>query len=147
MSTENKKYPLVGTGILIQREDGKVLMGLRQGSHGAGEWNFPGGHLEFGETLFDCAKREVKEETGLDVEIIRVHSVADEMKYIESHGRHYVNIGLTAKYLGGEPSLTEPDKYVEWRWFSLDDLPENIFLGTQLNIKSFKSGQVDFNLK
>ena len=42
-----KKYPRVGVGVMIQNEKGEVLLGLRQGSHGAGEWSFPGGHLDF----------------------------------------------------------------------------------------------------
>ncbi|MFA4941602.1 MAG: NUDIX domain-containing protein, partial [Patescibacteria group bacterium] len=39
---EEKKYPRVGVGVMIQNEKGEVLLGLRQGSHGAGEWSFPG---------------------------------------------------------------------------------------------------------
>ena len=58
--------PQVGVGVLILR-DGKVLLGRRKGSHGAGCWSAPGGHLEFGETLEDCAAREVLEETGLKI--------------------------------------------------------------------------------
>ena len=41
-----KKYPRVGVGVMIQNKKGEVLLGLRQGSHGAGEWSFPGGHNE-----------------------------------------------------------------------------------------------------
>ena len=51
--TNEKKYPKVGIGVMIQNEKGEVLLGLRQGSHGAGEWSFPGGHLEFGEKIFE----------------------------------------------------------------------------------------------
>ena len=46
-----KKYPRVGIGVLIENENGEVLLGLRRGSHGEGEWSFPGGHLDFGETI------------------------------------------------------------------------------------------------
>ncbi len=53
----------VGVGIMIFK-DGKVLMGRRKGSHGAGEYAFPGGHLDFGESFEDCAKRETLEEAG-----------------------------------------------------------------------------------
>lgn len=56
--------PQVGVGVLILR-DGKVLLGRRKGSHGAGCWSAPGGHLEFGEAVEDCALREALEETGL----------------------------------------------------------------------------------
>ena len=60
--SEDFKHPRVGCGAMIQNEKGEVLLGLRQGSHGAGEWCFPGGHLEFGETIFQAAKREVRED-------------------------------------------------------------------------------------
>ncbi len=52
--------PQVGVGVLILR-DGKVLLGRRKGSHGAGCWSAPGGHLEFGEAVEDCALREALE--------------------------------------------------------------------------------------
>ena len=54
----------VGVGILVL-QDGLVLLGKRKGSHGAGTWSAPGGSLEFGEEILDCAARELKEETGL----------------------------------------------------------------------------------
>ncbi|MFH1427240.1 MAG: NUDIX domain-containing protein, partial [Patescibacteria group bacterium] len=80
----DSKYPLVGIGVMIQNENGEVLLGLRQGSHGAGEWCFPGGKIEFGETIFEAAKKEVKEETGLDVDEFELISVYDEMRYIKT---------------------------------------------------------------
>ena len=62
----NDQKPKVGLGVCIVK-DNKVLLGKRKGSHGAGTWSFPGGHLEFQETWEKCAKREVLEETGLKI--------------------------------------------------------------------------------
>ncbi len=142
MNKDNKKYPRVGIGVMIQNEKGEALLGLRRGSHGAGEWSFPGGHLEFGEKIFETAEREVKEETGLDIGEFELISVADEMRYIKSDGKHYLNIGIKGKYNGGEPRVIEPDKCKEWRWVSLDNLPENLFEGTELVINNFKKGKI-----
>ncbi|KKA28244.1 hypothetical protein TD95_002429 [Thielaviopsis punctulata] len=69
---EKFKYTRVGVSNVIYNEAGKVLTGIRLGSHGSvsrftGTLQFPGGHIEKGETTFSCARRETKEETGLDV--------------------------------------------------------------------------------
>lgn len=135
-------YPRVGVGVMIQNEKGEVLLGLRQGSHGAGEWSFPGGHLEFGETVFETAKREVEEETGLEVDEFNLISVFDEMRYMKTDGKHFLNIGVKAKYKGGEPKVMELDKCREWRWFSLDNLPEKILESTEGIIKNYKAGKI-----
>lgn len=137
-----KKYPRVGVGVMLQNEKGGVLLGLRRGSHGAGEWSFPGGHLEWGETVFETAKREVREETGLEINKMELISVADEMRYIKTDNKHYLNIGVKAKYFGGEPRIMEPEKCKEWRWFGLDELPEKLLEGTELIIKNYKAGKI-----
>ena len=134
--------PKVGVGVLIQNEKGEVLLGLRKSSHGAGEWNFPGGHLEFGEKLFETAKREVKEETDLEVQEFELVSVADEMRYIKTDGKHYLNIGIRAKYKGGEPKVMEPTKCEEWKWVGLNDLPEKLFEGTALILRNFRDKKI-----
>ena len=63
--------PKVGIATIVQAE-GLILIGQRINSHGDGTWSFPGGKLEKFESFFDCAKRELCEETGL-LEGIDVH--------------------------------------------------------------------------
>lgn len=60
--------PRVGVGVFVINEKGHILLGKRTGSHGAGTLALPGGHLELHESFFDCAAREVYEETGLILE-------------------------------------------------------------------------------
>ena len=134
----DKKHPKVGVGVMITRND-KVLMGLRKGSHGEGEWSFPGGHLDWGESVFQTAIRESMEETGLVVSDIELISVADEMRYIDTDGKHYLNIGVKVNAVDGEPKVMEPDKCEKWEWFSLDELPDNIFEGTELTLSNYKN--------
>ncbi len=66
----NNNIPLVGVGVIVIRNGG-ILLGKRIGSHGAGTWALPGGHLEYAERIEDCAAREVLEETGLYADIYR----------------------------------------------------------------------------
>ena len=71
MNTISKSSrPIVGVGVIVLR-NGLVLLGERIGSHGSGTWALPGGHLEFGETVEQCAAREVLEETGLKLQEVR----------------------------------------------------------------------------
>ena len=142
ISFEDKKYPKVGIGVMIQNAEGLVLLGLRKGSHGSGEWSFPGGHLEMGETIFETAKRETKEETNLDIDKFEIISVADELRYLQSDGKHYLNIGVRGIYNGGEVIVMEPDKCEEWRWFDLNNLPDNLFEGTLLTINNFSKNKI-----
>lgn len=142
MKEVNKKYPKVGIGVMIMNEKREVLLGLRRGSHGSGEWCFPGGHMEFGETVFATAKREVKEETGLDIENFELISVADEMRYIKTDDKHYLNIGVKGEYKGGTPEVQEPDKCLKWQWYNLENLPRDLLEGTELVIRNYKDKKI-----
>jgi 8-oxo-dGTP diphosphatase len=65
-----ERKPSIGSAVLVEHE-GKFLLGERNKESYRGYWVIPGGRVEFGETVEDAGKREIKEETGLDVEIIR----------------------------------------------------------------------------
>ena len=68
MAREYPAHPVVGVGAVVVR-DGKALIIKRAHEPRKGEWSLPGGLLELGESLQDAARREIKEETGLDVEV------------------------------------------------------------------------------
>lgn len=129
-------------GILILNDRQEVLLGLRTASHGTGERSFPGGHLEFGETVFETAKREVKEETDLDIEEFELVSVCDEMWYIKTDNKHYLNLGVVGKYQGGELKVMELEKCKEWKRFSFDALPDNLFEATAYTLRNFKDKKI-----
>jgi 8-oxo-dGTP diphosphatase len=119
-----------GVGVLvILKYNEKVLLGKRKNSHGHGEWSFPGGHLELNETIEECGKREVLEETGI---IIKNNSTNDN-EYTNdifiNEKKHYIT--LYQKYIIDElliPELVEPDKCFEWGWFDINNLPDPLFL-------------------
>ncbi len=116
------KFPKVGVGVLVTR-DGKVLLGKRKGAHGAGTWGLPGGHLEYGEEIEECAKRELFEETGL--EAIEVEKGTWSNTMIEE--KHYVTVFIIVKKCLGEVTLREPEKCEEWEWFDPLALPSPLF--------------------
>lgn len=102
----------------------QVLLGKRRGSHGAGEYAWPGGHLEYGELLAECAAREVMEETGMQIGPIRFLRVLNTLRYAP---KHYVDIALAADWVSGEPEVREPDKVDSWAWYELTALPSPLF--------------------
>lgn len=116
-------FPRVGVGVLLFL-DGKVLLGQRRGAHGAGDWAPPGGHLEFGETPEDCARREALEETGLILSAVVPGPFINS--FFEQEAKHYVTLFVTAS-AAGEPQVLEPDKCAGWSWFDWSDLPDPLF--------------------
>lgn len=123
MNSINGERPKVGVGVAILSKD-KVLLGKRKGSHGAGCWSFAGGHLEFGETVEECAKREVLEETGLIANSVILGPWTNDL--IEGN-KHYVTLYAFVNQFVGELELKEPHKCQVWQWFSWRQLPTPLF--------------------
>jgi 8-oxo-dGTP diphosphatase len=113
--------PLVGVGVIVLRGE-LALFGKRAGSHGAGTWALPGGHLEFGESVEACAAREVREEAGLVVQGMAHGPYTNDL--FASEGKHYVTLFVTVLSLSGEPQLLEPNKCSVWQWFRWSELPK-----------------------
>jgi len=133
--------PKVGVGVMVMK-DGKVLLGKRKGSHGQGEYAWPGGHLEYMESIIDCVKREVAEETGLEVKNVRFLRLMNLKQYPP---KHYLDVGMVADWKSGEPKVMEPEKCEGWGWYDMENLPEPLF-GTIANyIEAFKTGKNFFD--
>jgi 8-oxo-dGTP diphosphatase len=131
----------VGVGVTILRE-GRLLLGRRRGSHGAGEYSSPGGHLDYMESFAACARRETAEECGVEIGNVRVHFVANVTRYAP---RHYVHLGVLADWVSGEPRVLEAGKCDGWAWYPLDELPEPLFEMTRLAVRSLRSGETCFD--
>ncbi|PIS00705.1 MAG: DNA mismatch repair protein MutT [Chlamydiae bacterium CG10_big_fil_rev_8_21_14_0_10_35_9] len=124
LSSKYKQHPRVGVGCVVQRK-GKVLLGKRKGAHGEGSWAFPGGHLEYGEKVSDCAARELFEETGLKA--LSLHEGPWVENIMTESQKHYITVFVFVDEFAGEPELLEPNKCEGWQWFSWDGLPEPLF--------------------
>lgn len=114
------KVPRVGVGVVVIR-DGMVLMGRRKSPLGMGTWAFPGGHLEFGETVGGCAVRELEEETGLKATICELGGWSSSLI---SPDKHYITLFCYVRAFEGEPQLLEPEKCEGWEWFEWNCLPK-----------------------
>lgn len=119
----------IGVGVLIIHPfEKKVLVTRRRkgSSWGEGAIAMPGGHIEEFETAYDCAIREIFEETGLVIEPRKI----DEYTYVLHaeewfrQGRHHWTIYMVGDVIGGLLRNIEPDKHEDWRWESLDDLAQ-----------------------
>ncbi len=124
-------YPLVGVGALVVDGD-KVLVVLRENEPGKGLWSVPGGLLELGETAREGARREILEETGVDVEFDRLLDVTDSITRDENGiiCYHYVLIEFLGHPVGGKLGAASDVK--EARWVGLgkiDDLKITRTLG------------------
>jgi len=115
------KQPIIGVGAVIIK-DGKILLEKRKNEPGKGKWSIPGGLVELGESVEQTVIREVKEETGLDVEKPEHIDVVDniirdengEVKY------HFVIIDYFVKLKGG--TLEAKSDAEELRWVLLDEV-------------------------
>lgn len=140
---ESADRPKTGISLMVVREfDGVpfILLGQRKGSHGAGEWGTPGGHLEHGETFEGGGLSELREECGPDIKVTwpRFLCVMNLREYLP---KHYVDIGMVSYWVSGDPKLTEPEKCLGWTWHPLDRLPTPLFAPVENLVISFRTGQ------
>lgn len=133
------KFIKVGIGVMIL-DDNKVLLGHRsrdkKDTGGIFEidcWTLPGGKQKYFETFFECAKREVKEETNLEIGELKLFGAADDIQ----PDRHYITLHIIAKKHSGELKVMEPTKEDRWEWFDLDKLPQNLYSPSKKFIEEY----------
>ena len=121
LKREFPDHPLVGVGgVVIHR--GRVLLIRRGGEPLKGEWSIPGGLVELGEGLEEAARRELKEETGLDAKPFEVLEVFDRI--FRERGRvryHFVIVDFACRLKSGR--LRPGSDVLEARWVRRDELP------------------------
>jgi 8-oxo-dGTP diphosphatase len=122
-----KERPKIGIGVAVIK-DQRVLLGKRIGAHGEGDWAFPGGHLEFGETPAECAQRELLEEAGLAATRMISGPWTND---IFCGTKHYITLFMIVTQFTGEPRVLEPHKCENWEWFAWENLPQPLFAPIQ----------------
>lgn len=126
----------IAVGVMIFK-DGKVLLIRRQGSHGAGEYAFPGGKLEYGESFEECIIREIMEETGITIKNISFINIFNSKFYSP---KHFIILGFKADWESGEAKIMEPNKCDHIGWYTIDDLPEPLFKHSKTILESYRTG-------
>ncbi len=123
MEREYPKQPMVGVGMVVKDND-RILLVKRKRDPGRGRWSIPGGLLELGERVRDGAKREVKEETGLETEIDGLIDVEENIS-CDENGKirfHYVLVDFLGHPISG--NLEPATDAEEARWIYLSEIDE-----------------------
>lgn len=128
----NNEHIKLGCEVFLKK-DNAILLGKRKNCYGEGTWGLPGGHLEYGESLMECAKRELMEELGIQGLDFKLVVMTDN---IDDRG-HYVHASFLVERFIGEIRCMELDLCYEWRFFDIAHLPEEIFKPHQKIIETY----------
>jgi len=116
-----------GVAVIMLNEEKQVLLQKRAD---VGRWGIPSGHIEIGETVSEAAIREVKEETNLDISIIKligVYSDPNSQVFAYPNGKvvHFITTCFLAEIIGGELRCNSSES-LEIKFFPQDNLPEDL---------------------
>jgi 8-oxo-dGTP pyrophosphatase MutT (NUDIX family) len=102
--------------VVVTDDAGRILMIHRSDND---NWAVPGGAMDLGESIVDCAVRETKEETGIDCEVTGLVGIYTDPKHVilytsDGEVRQEFSIVFTAKAVGGTPTPSSESRQVEW---------------------------------
>jgi len=112
-----------------------ILLGKRKKVPYKGEWSLPGGHLESGESTYDCAERELAEETGISLKWRKLFFIVEEITKTEQYYHYFFYNKIEKNKI--EYHNNEPNNFEEWRFFSIKRLPRKILKQHKIAINYF----------
>ncbi|MDY7088153.1 MAG: NUDIX domain-containing protein [Actinomycetota bacterium] len=127
----------VGVGAMVFDDDGRVFLARRgpAARNERGLWEFPGGMVDFGETMAEAVEREFIEEYGMTVEVTGLIGVSDHI--LREEGQHWISPSFTARHVAGTPEIKEPAKCTEIGWFRLGELPEQLTQASRDTVRNY----------
>jgi len=130
-------FPGVSVGTIIFNSQNQVFLSKRgdNAKNERGCWEFPGGGVDFGETLQAAITREMQEEYGVAIKL--VEQLPAQNHLLPEEGQHWVPTCFVSRLMSGKPRILEPDKCSAIGWFSLDALPTPLSVITQLDLAAF----------
>jgi ADP-ribose pyrophosphatase YjhB (NUDIX family) len=133
--SEYPNRPLVGVGVVVIK-DGRVLLIRRGKPPRAGAWSLPGGRQRLGETVREAARRELREETGIEAVVTELLDVVDSITRDDGGtiAYHYTLVDFLAEWRAGEARAG--GDAAEAVWAGIDDLaPYDLWDETQRLIR------------
>lgn len=131
-------YIGVGVGAILVDEHGKLFLAQRgpQARNERGLWEFPGGSVEFGETLAEALRREMLEEYGVQIKVGELLDVVDHI--LAGEGQHWVSPSYICQIVCGEPHIMEPGKCSQIGWFDPQNVPEELSQISRVNLEHYR---------
>ena len=128
----------VGVGAILVDDAGRLFLSRRGplAKNERGLWEFPGGSVEFNETLADALKREMREEYGVEIAVGELLDVVDHI--LRDEGQHWVSPTFVCRITAGEPAILEPGKCAAIGWFTPDDVPQDLTVITRANLRHYR---------
>jgi len=127
----------VGAFIVNDKKEILLLKRSQKAKNEKGKWEAPGGAVEFGEKLEEAIRREIREELGVEIEILRQFPAKDEI--LVEDKQHWVPTTFLAKVLQGfTPKNMEPNKHDAIGWFEVDNFPSPLSYITQMDLEEYK---------
>jgi len=132
-------YIGVGVGAVITNNEGRYFLARRgkEARNEKGKWEFPGGSVEFNETLENALIREVREEYGFDIKVEKLLDVVDHI--IPAEKQHWVSPTFLCTPASGTPRILEPHKCDEIGWFALGEIEaKDLTIASRKSLDSLK---------
>jgi mutator protein MutT len=130
-------YIGVGVGAIIIDDEGRLFLARRgpKAKNERGLWEFPGGAVEFGETLAQALQREIHEEYGIEISVGKLVDVVDHI--LPQEHQHWVSPTYICKITSGQPSIQEAEKCTEIGWFYINQIPNELTQVTRINLEHY----------